>query len=482
MDAVNPALLIAGALVFASVLAGLYSVRAGFSFLLVFLVVGMLAGEDGPGGIRFDDAGLSLWIGNAALAVILLDGGLRTRFATFRTGLAPAAWLATVGVVVTAAITGLGASWLFGFPLGVGLLAGAIVGSTDAAAVFALLRSAGLRITERLSSTLEIESGLNDPMAVFLVLAITATLVQPEAAGWWPALRMLAMQAAVGAGTGIGAAWLVAALLGRVPLAPDGLTALLVLGAGVAVFGGAGWLGGSGFLAVYLFGLLLARRAAATVERVLSAMDGFAWLAQAALFLLLGLLVTPHELLGELGPALGVAALLMFVARPLAVLLCLKPLRFEWREIAFVSWVGLRGAVPVVLALFPLLAGAPMARSLFDIAFVVVLASLLLQGATLTHAARLAGVNLPDVQDEGARRVAFGDFALDAAAPAAEVCAFYALPAPEGDLTLGEWLATRLMREPVVGDAIEWDIARFVVREMDGERIVRVGLAIPARP
>lgn len=484
MDAVNPALLIAGTLVFASVLAGLYSVRAGFSFLLVFLVVGMLAGEDGPGGIDFDDFSLSLWIGSAALAVILLDGGLRTRFATFRTGLVPAAWLATVGVLVTAAITGLGAAALFGFPLWVGLLAGAIVGSTDAAAVFSLLRSAGLHINERLSSTLEIESGLNDPMAVFLVLAITAVLVQPEAMGWWPALRLLAVQAAVGVVVGVVAGMLVAALLQRVPLAPGagGLTALLVLGAGLAVFGGAGWLGGSGFLAVYLFGLLLAHRAAETVDRALSAMDGFAWLAQAALFLLLGLLVTPRELPGALAPALGVAALLMFVARPVAVALCLMPLRFQWREIAFVSWVGLRGAVPVVLALFPLLAGAPMARALFDVAFVVVLASLVLQGATLTHAARLAGVNLPDSADEGARRVAFGDFALDAAAPVADVCAFYGLAVPAGEEALGTWLASRLMREPVVGDAIDWDRARFVVREMDGERIVRVGLVILAPP
>ena len=184
MDLLNVFLLVAGALVFASVVAGLFSARAGLSFLLVFLVVGMLAGEDGPGGIRFDNVQVSLWIGSAALGVILLDGGLRTRLSTFRTGLRPAAWLATVGVVVTAAITGLAASLLLQLPLARGLLVGAIVGSTDAAAVFALLKSSGLRVSERLSSTLEIESGLNDPMAVFLVLTLSTALTQPAA--WVP--------------------------------------------------------------------------------------------------------------------------------------------------------------------------------------------------------------------------------------------------------------------------------------------------------
>jgi cell volume regulation protein A len=480
MDLINLSLFIAGSLVCTSVLFGLFSVRSGMSFLLVFLVFGMLAGEDGPGGLAFDDVRLSLWVGSAALAIILLDGGLRTRLATFRSGLGPASWLATVGVLITAAIAGLAASAIFGLPLALGLLAGAIVGSTDAAAVFSLLKSSGLRVNERLSSTLEIESGLNDPMAVFLVLALTAWVAQPEAAGLGPALRLLLEQAFIGTGIGIAAGFGAALVLNRLPVTvtADGLLALLLLAAGVAVFGGAGWLGGSGFLAVYLFGLLVAHGASAVVQRSLAAMDGFAWLAQALLFLLLGLLVTPRHLLEDLVPALGVAAVLMFVARPLAVALCLKPLGFPWREVGFIAWVGLRGAVPVVLALFPLLAGVPHARELFDVAFVVVLASLVLQGATLARASRLFGVNLPDAADEPAHRRRYGDFVVDAEASAAELCSFYGLPAPPEALTLAAWTEQRLQRPPVVGDRFEWHGAVFSVRGMEGARVVRIGLSV----
>jgi cell volume regulation protein A len=480
MDLINLSLFIAGTLVCASILFGLFSVRAGLSFLLVFLVFGMLAGEDGPGGLAFDDFRLSLWVGSAALATILLDGGLRTRRATFRSGLVPAAWLATLGVLVTAAVTGLAASGLFGLPLWLGLLAGAIVGSTDAAAVFSLLKTSGLRVNERLSSTLEIESGLNDPMAVFLVLALTAWLTQPAGAGLGAAAVLLAQQALVGAGIGVAAGLGATALLRRLPLGAtaDGLLALMLLGAGIAVFGGAGRLGGSGFLAVYLFGLVTAQGAAQIVQRTLAAMDGYAWLAQALLFLLLGLLVTPHHLVEDLLPALGVAAVLMFVARPLAVALCLKPLHFDWREAGFIAWVGLRGAVPVVLALYPVLAGVPHARALFDVTFVVVLASLVLQGATLVRAARLFGVNLPDAADEPGQRRRYGDFVVEGHVDAAELCRFYDLPPPPEGLTLAAWAVQRLQRPPVVGDRFEWHDAVFSVRGMDGARIVRVGLRV----
>ena len=484
MDLLNASLFAVGALVFASVLAGLFSARAGLSFLVVFLVVGMLAGEDGPGGYAFNDRELSLWVGSAALAVILLDGGLRTQFSTFRTGLAPAAWLATVGVAVTAAVTGVAACLVLGLPPLAGLLAGAIVGSTDAAAVFALLKSSGLRVSERLASTLEIESGLNDPMAVFMVLALTAALTTPEQATLGAAAVLFAQQALIGAAGGVAAGMAVGALLLRLPLGgtADGLVGLLLLASGVAVFGGTGWLGGSGFLAVYLFGLIVAHRATAIVERSLAAMDGYAWLAQAGLFLLLGLLVTPHQLVADLPGALVVAAVLMFVARPLAVALCLKPLRFDWHEIGFVSWVGLRGAVPVVLALFPLLAGVPQADLLFEVAFVVVLASLLLQGTTLVRAARLAGVNLPDAQapaDEDAMRRVFGDFALAGDAPAADVCAFYGLPVPaESTQDVGSWLRSEIRRPPVVGDSALLGNAELSVRRMEGDRIARVGIRL----
>jgi cell volume regulation protein A len=473
-----------GLLVFVSVLAGLYSARAGLSFLLVFLVVGMLAGQDGPGGIDFNDVNLSLWVGSAGLGVILLDGGLRTRLSTFRTGLKPAAWLATVGVVVTAALTGVAASLALGLPPLLGLLAGAIVGSTDAAAVFALLKSSGLRVSERLSSTLEIESGLNDPMAVFMVLALSAALLRPEEASLSGMLWTFAQQALLGTLIGVLAGMAVGALLLRLPLggAAEGLTALLLLAAGIGVFGGAGWAGGSGFLAVYLFGLVVAHRAQAVVERSLAGMDGFAWLAQALMFLLLGLLVTPSRLLDNWLPTLAVALVLMFVARPVAVALCLKPLHFSWREVGFISWVGLRGAVPVVLALIPLMLAVPQARVLFDVAFVAVLASLVLQGATMVWAARLFDVNLPDAQDEPAVRVVFGDFALDADAPVRDICGFYGLPDPAHDGSVAQWMARELRRPPVAGDGIDWGHAHFAVREMDGARMARVGLLLYHTP
>ena len=481
MDLLNFFMLVAGVLVFASVIAGLFSARAGLSFLLVFLIVGMLAGEDGPGGFAFDNVQLSLWIGSAALGVILLDGGLRTRLSTFRTGLRPASWLATLGVVVTAGITGLAASWLLDLPLAAGLLVGSIVGSTDAAAVFSLLKSSGLRVSERLSSTLEIESGLNDPMAVFLVLTLCTALTQPAGIGAAEVVRMFVQQALVGAVGGVAGGMAIGSLLRRLPLsgAADGLTGLLLLSSGIAVFGGTGWLGGSGFLAVYLFGLSVANRAHKVVERSLAAMDGFAWLAQALLFLLLGLLVTPRLLLDTLLPALGVALVLMGVARPLAVAIFLVPLRFTRGEIGFISWVGLRGAVPVVLALFPLLAGVPQARELFEVAFVVVLASLVLQGATMVRAARLFGVNLPDIEDEPAARRIFGDFVLDGSASVRELCAFYGLAPPEHAGTLAQWIEARLQRPPVVGDGFDWSSAHFSVRQMEGAKVTRVGLSLP---
>jgi cell volume regulation protein A len=481
MEALNLVLLVVGTLVSVSVLAGLFSARAGLSFLVVFLGMGMLAGEDGPGGIAFDNFQLSMWVGSTALAVILLDGGLRTPLATFRTGLKPAAWLATVGVVLTASITGAAAMWLLSLDWKTGLLVGAIVGSTDAAAVFALMKQSGLRINERLAATLEIESGMNDPMAIFLVLALVLWITQPEEATAGALAILFAQQAVVGALGGIGGGIGLAAVLRRLPLgdAQGGLSALLLLAFGLAVFGATGMAGGSGFLAVYLFGLVVAHRAPAPVSAAMSAMDGFAWLSQAGMFLLLGLLVTPSLLPQVALPALGVALVLMFVARPLAVAACLAPLGFRRGEIGFVSWVGLRGAVPIVLAVFPLMAGIEQSRAMFDVAFMVVLASLLLQGVTLVPAARFFGVNLPDVEDEQGQRVVFGDFALDPSAPVADLCGFYGLRVPDSDATLADWIERELARPPVVGDGIDWSGAHFAVRGMDGARITSVGLSLP---
>jgi cell volume regulation protein A len=488
MDFVNVPLLAAAGLVFFSVLAGLFSARIGFSFLLVFLLAGVLAGEDGPGGYSFDDYRLSFWVGSLALAVILLDGGLRTAYSTFRTGLKPAAVLATVGVLLCAAITAAAAVLFLGLDWGSAMLLGAIVGSTDAAAVFSLLTRSGVTLNERVAATLEIESGVNDPMAVYLTLTLIGLLAVTGAGPttateiWQTVVRNFAEQFGWGALIGIASGFAMSLLLQHVAArdAGGGILALLIGAAGLSSFAAAGWLGGSGFLAVYLFGLIVANRATAAVAPTLAVMDGYAWLAQAGMFLLLGLLVTPSELAVNWLPSLGVALVLMVVARPVAVWVCLWPFRFSARETWFISWVGLRGAVPIVLALFPLLAGFPQADLLFNVAFVVVLASLLTQGTTIGWAAHKLGVSLPDPGNEQAVRAVFRDFVLDPNLPVGHVCDFYGLAAPpQAGLPLADWIADRLRRPPVVGDSVSLGSATLVVRNVRDGRICAVGLGLP---
>jgi len=491
MDFVNVPLLAAAALVFVSVLAGLFSARIGFSFLMVFLFAGILAGEDGIGGYRFNDFRLSFWVGNVALAVILLDGGLRTSYSTFRTGLKPASLLASLGVLICAVITALGAVLFLGLDWPAALLLGAIVSSTDAAAVFSLLTRSGVTLNERVATTLEIESGVNDPMAVYLTLAFIAVIAHGlDFASAWRVMAIdLVRQFGLGGLIGASAGFALAALLNRVALSDNGgdnggdsgggIIALLIGAAGLSVFAGAGMLGGSGFLAVYLFGLIVANRAADAVAPALGAMDGYAWLAQAGMFLLLGLLVTPSTLVDTLAPALGVALLLICVARPAAVWLCLWPFHFSARETWFIAWVGLRGAVPIVLALFPLLAGIAQAELLFNVAFVVVLVSLLTQGTTIGMVARWLGVAMPDPGDEREVRKVFRDFALDPATPVGVICGFYGLPEPhDPSRPLGNWMVGELRRPPVVGDSVHLGQATFVVRKVTDGRVSSVGFGL----
>ena len=482
MQAMNLLLLAAGLLVFISLLAGVYSTRFGLSFLLVFLVTGMLVGEDGPGGVKFDSPMLAAWVGNASLAIILLEGGLSTRMDTFRKGFRPALLLATVGVTITAGIVGAVAMWVMKLDWRHGLLLGAIVGSTDAAAVFSLLRHVGLRLNERVSATLELESGLNDPMAVFMVLALIATIKHD--AGATQVALLLAKQAGFGAAVGMFGGWLVAWLLRRLPLTAEhgGLLSLLIVSGGMALFALAGLVEGSGFLAVYLFGLRVRALAEDAAHSASSALDGFAWAAQATMFLLLGLLVTPHDMLRGLWPTLAVAATLIFVARPLAVWLCLAPLRFPLRQGLFVGWVGLRGAVPIVLALFPMIDHVPGSARFLDVAFAVVLLSLLLQGMTLGWAARrLNVVEAPDEPSPDKRPVQ-GRLTLDGDQPLAEVFEFFQLPTPEtADTTLGDWLAHTLARGSAEGDGLDWHGAHFRVTSMVDGRIARVGVALAPR-
>jgi len=479
MEAFNLLLLAGGLLVFLSLLAGVFSTRFGLSFLLVFLVAGMLVGEDGPGGVHFDSPIFAAWVGNASLAVILLEGGISTRMDVFRKGFTPAVLLASVGVLVTAAIVALVAMPVMHLGWRHALLLGAIVASTDAAAVFSLLRHVGLRLNERVAATLEIESGLNDPMAVFMVLALTASIGHGAGAG--AVMLLLLKQAGLGLAAGWFGARLVAWLLRRLPLTAEhgGLLSLLIVSAGMAVFALTGLVEGSGFLAVYLFGLRVRALAEDAAHSASSALDGFAWAAQATMFLLLGLLVTPHDMLRAVWPTLAVAATLILVARPFAVALCLAPLRFRFKHRLFVGWVGLRGAVPIVLALFPVIEHVPGTSRFFDVAFAVVLMSLLLQGTTLGWAARRANVVEEPETTASDKRPVQGRLTLDGEQPLAEVFDFFQLPMPQtADTTLGDWLAHTLARGSAEGDGLDWHGAHFRVTSMVDGRIARVGVAL----
>jgi cell volume regulation protein A len=390
---INEALLAAGVLLFVAILLSALSQRFGVPALLVFLAVGLFATEI-PGApqdmIAPQTAAL---IGSLALAVILLDGGLRTRMSTFRMVAAPSLVLATAGVLLTAMLVGALATLLLGFDWRTGLLLGAIAGSTDAAAVFALLRSGGLRLNERVGATLEVESGINDPMAVFLTVSLIELLRLPDA-GVVELLSMFVLQLGVGLACG----WLLGRLLAEVVArvrVTEGLYALLIQSGGLGIFALTNLLQGSGFLAIFIAGMIVARRRVHVTEDVLRVSDGLAWLAQAGMFLILGIFASIHDLRDVALAGLAIGIGLIVVARPLAVALLLAPFHYARREVAFIGWVGLRGAVPIVLALFPLMAGVPDAPLLFHITFFAVLLSLLLQGATLPLAARLAGVTVP---------------------------------------------------------------------------------------
>ena len=353
MESLNVFLLIGTGLMFVGLLLGTLSARIGVPSLLVFLVVGMVAGEDGIGGIQFDDFSLAYVVSNIALAIILLDGGLRTRLTTFRLALKPALSLATVGVMLSASLVGAFATWLMDVDWRLGLLLGGIIGSTDAAAVFNVVKGAGVTINERVASTLEIESGLNDPMAIFITLMLVGVMMNPEVSFGWEMLITLIQQFGLGMLLGLGLGALLSEILLRAR-SNEGLHALLLCSGGAMVFATTNLAGGSGFLAVYLAGLVAGNRRGGTGDNVLRSMDSLAWLAQSGMFLMLGLLVTPSELIGDgLINALLVALFLMVVARPLSVWVSLLPFRFKWREKLFISWTGLRGAVPIVLAVFP---------------------------------------------------------------------------------------------------------------------------------
>ncbi len=570
MELWNTAIFVGALLLVVSIVASDVSSRLGAPLLLVFIMLGMAAGEDGPGGIRFDDFELSYVIGTLALAVIIFDGGMRTRRETFRVTLWPAVSLATLGVVLTAGLVGIFAAWLLGITWLQGMLLGAIVASTDAAAVFALLRNAGTTLQERVTSTLEVESASNDPMAIFLAVALLELISAGKTALDAGIVVDFVMDFGIGAVLGLAGGRLLVWLTNRLRL-HTGLYPLLASAGGLLIFAATQQVGGSGFLAIFLAGVVLGNSQLQAAQNILRVHDGLAWLSQIVMFIILGLLVTPSELVGIALPALGIAAFLILVARPIAVVASLLPFQFPWREQLFVSWVGLRGAVPIVLALFPVMYGVEDARLYFNVAFFIVLVSLLVQGWTIAPAARLLRLEVPpstepaqrvtldmpghfeheivsyEVQPgclaaardlgslelpEGAHAVAvmrdgvpqalrpdlrfvagdylhllaqpkivpalnrlfdphraparleehlyFGDFVLNGDAVLGDVAEVYGVDVPPQHLgkTLARYLDEHSHGRVVVGDRAPLGNALLVVREMDGDRVTRVGLKL----
>lgn len=402
LDAVSLAILLGAVLVMAGILSSLLALRFGAPLLLVFLVVGMLAGDSGPGQIQFSDVRTTYLVGSVALALILFDGGLKTKFQSIRAVLAPSMVLATIGVLVTALVTAPVAKYVLDLNWTESLLVGAVVASTDAAAVFLLVHTQGLRLRPRVGATLEAESGTNDPFAIFLTLMLVEFISIGHTTVGHVAMEF-AREAVLGVIMGVIGGRLVVIALNKVAL-PQGLHAPFVTTAALVIFGAAQIVHASGFLAVYLAGIIIGNRPTRAHNSVVAFLDAATWLAQIVMFVLLGLLVSPNRLLDSIVPAVIVALSLMLLARPIAVIVCLAPFRFNWREKIFIAWTGLRGAVAIFLASIPLLVGLPKAYLYFDVAFVVVIISLLLQGWTLGPAARRLHVALPRV-DRTPRRV-----------------------------------------------------------------------------
>jgi cell volume regulation protein A len=384
-----------------SVGAAYASGRFGVPALVLFLAIGMLAGSDGPGGIAFDSAYIAQGVGVVALLFILYAGGLDTNWARIRPVLAPGLVLANVGVIVSAAILGLFGVFVLGFSPVEGLLLGAIVSSTDAAAVFSILRMQNIQLRGRLEPLIELESGTNDPVAVLLTAGLTTLLVSPDSA-WWSPIPTFFVQMGIGAVGGYLAGRAMVVAINRIRLSQEGLYSVLSVALVLFAFGVITLLQGNGFLAVYVAGLVVGNSRVVHKGTIVRFHDGISWLMQITMFLTLGLLVFPSQLPEVALAGLATALFLTFVARPLSVVLTLFWARLSVREMAVVSWAGLRGAVPIVLATFPLLAGVEKAPQIFNIIFFVVVVSVLLQGTTLGALARRLGLNpeRPELVDD----------------------------------------------------------------------------------
>lgn len=394
MLAIDPILVVGSLLLLAGALASKASSRSGVPSLILFLSIGMLAGSEGPGGIPFDDPVQAQALGVVALALILFFGGLETDWQSTSSVLWRGLSLSTLGVLVTALTVGWFASAVLDVSFLEGLLLGAIVSSTDAAAVFSVLRSRGASLKGHLKPLLEFESGSNDPMAVFLTVGVIRLLQDPAASAWGLAGGFV-VQMTLGAVIGYAAGRFSVLLINRIRLETDGLYPVLTLSLALLTYGLAAVLGGNGFLAVYLAGIVLGNHDFIHKRSLLRFHDAVAWLMQILMFLSLGLLVFPSHLAPVAGLALLISFFLMFVARPIGVFLSLAVARLQRRQLLMISWVGLRGAVPIILGTFPLLHGIERAETIFNTVFFIVVTSVLLQGTTLTTVAGWLDVREP---------------------------------------------------------------------------------------
>ena len=380
-------ILIGSILLLLSILASKTTGKLGVPALIIFLVMGMLAGSDGIGGIHFDDPNLAQSLGVIALTFILFSGGLETKWESVK----PIVWqgvtISTLGVFLTAAILGIFISRISDFTLIEGLLIGAIVSSTDAAAVFSILRSKSIGLKGNLRPLLELESGSNDPMAYFLTIGITSLLVSKDT-HFAVLIPMFFQQMIIGAVAGFLLGRLMTWILNKINLDYDGLYPVLTMALVLFTYSITTFFNGNGFLAVYLAAIILGNANFIHKKSIIRFYDGQAWLMQIVMFLTLGLLVFPKQMLPFIGTGLIISLFLMFVARPLAVFLCLLPFRVNHRERLLVSWVGLRGAVPIVFATYPLIHGVENSDVIFNIVFFIVLTSVILQGTTIPLVAR----------------------------------------------------------------------------------------------
>ena len=380
-----------GGLLAASVALSRASARLGLPVALLFLVVGVLAGAEGIGKIPYDDYHFAFRVGTTSLVLILFDGGLNTTFAHARAVIFPAAMLATLGVVATAGLVAVAAHAL-GLEWPMALLLGAIVSSTDAAAVFSVLTATGTRLRQRVGLTLEVESGLNDPMAVILTTVLTAAAASGHTVEPVALILDVLLEMTVGAVAGVAIAWAGRWLILRIRLPAAGLYPAFTLAIACLSFGATTLMHGSGFLAVYVTGMMLGSGALPHAVGIRRVHDALGWLSQVLMFLLLGLLVYPSRVWQVASVGLALALFLAVIARPLVTMLCLAPFRYRWRESAYVGWVGLRGAVPIVLATIPVMADVPGARELFDVVFFIVVVGAIVPGATVPWVTRLLRV------------------------------------------------------------------------------------------